>query len=73
MIGNMETSGAARVEAFVDYLLFFQKRGYNGIGNAPTLNLNWILTPDNYNISKKSLSESTRAVNMRTVSIRSDT
>ncbi|MBC6992512.1 hypothetical protein [Hymenobacter sp. BT491] len=55
MIGNMELSGAARIEAFLDYLLFFQKRGYN---------LNWILTPNNANISKMILSESTKAIDV---------
>lgn len=57
MIGNMELSGSARIEAFLDYLIFFQKRGYN---------LNWILTPDNDRISKMILNESTKSVDVLT-------
>jgi len=58
VISNMELSGSARIEAFMDYLIFYQKRGYN---------LNWILTPENHNISKMVFNEAAKVVDVRTV------
>ena len=58
MLGRLEQAGAGSIEAFITYLLFFSKHGYN---------LNWILQPDNAHVSKRSLSDNTKAVDLATV------